>query len=310
MPKSTSRSDSPLPGGVRFEEGPKGFRRLAIHGSDAEARIYLHGAQVAHFRPHRGARDHPLLFMSRQSCFDTGQPIRGGVPVIFPWFGSRRDTPSAPAHGLARIREWALESATQTSDGAIAVTLVLEPDEGFRSAWPFDFLLRYRVEVGAALTMALEVTNRSPQCIRFEEALHTYFAVSDIRHVTVDGLHGPYVDTVGGRRDLKEHGPGPIHFEAETDRIYPGHRSRAVIRDPAWERYIVVEKSGSDATVLWNPWAVKARAMPDFGDDEWPSMLCIETGNVGDQAVSLPPGQIHRMQAVIHAEEASGNAPS
>ena len=39
--------------------------------------------------------------------------------------------------------------------------------------------------------------------------------------------------------------------------------------------------------------------MPDFGDDEWPSMLCIETANVRDAAVRLEPGSHHRMTAVV-----------
>jgi len=62
-----------------------------------------------------------------------------------------------------------------------------------------------------------------------------------------------------------------------------------------------VEKTGSNATVVWNPWIAKAKAMPDFGDDEWPSMLCIETCNVRENAVTIAPGQSHTMGAIIQA---------
>ena len=64
-------------------------------------------------------------------------------------------------------------------------------------------------------------------------------------------------------------------------------------------RQISVTKQGSRTTVVWNPWIAKAQAMPDFGDDEWPEMLCIETANAADNAVTLAPGQSHVMSASI-----------
>jgi glucose-6-phosphate 1-epimerase len=60
-----------------------------------------------------------------------------------------------------------------------------------------------------------------------------------------------------------------------------------------------VEKSGSATTVVWNPWIAKAAAMPDFGDDEWPRMACIETANAGANAITLAPGAKHAMRAIV-----------
>jgi len=56
-----------------------------------------------------------------------------------------------------------------------------------------------------------------------------------------------------------------------------------------------VSKTNSADTVVWNPWAAKASAMADLGDDEWPGMLCIEGANVRDAAVVLQPGESHTM---------------
>jgi glucose-6-phosphate 1-epimerase len=42
--------------------------------------------------------------------------------------------------------------------------------------------------------------------------------------------------------------------------------------------------------------------MPDFGDDEWPAMVCVETANALDDAITLPPGGEHRLRAEIHVE--------
>ena len=72
-----------------------------------------------------------------------------------------------------------------------------------------------------------------------------------------------------------------------------------MLDDPRAARRITVEKSGSATTVVWNPWSEKAAAMPDFGDDEWPRMACIETANAGANAITLAPGAKHAMRAVI-----------
>jgi glucose-6-phosphate 1-epimerase len=51
--------------------------------------------------------------------------------------------------------------------------------------------------------------------------------------------------------------------------------------------------------VVWNPWVAKAAAVADFDDEEWPTMVCVETANVGDDAVVLEPARSHAMRAVI-----------
>ena len=167
--------------------------------------------------------------------------------------------------------------------------------------------MNYRVRVGAALGLELRVRNTSSQPIRIEEALHTYLAVSDVRQVSIEGLAGTtYSDRVGTPHTETE-GAAPIRITAETDRIYMNTRSTCVVHDPGWQRRLVVEKTGSETTVVWNPWIAKAKAMPDFGDDEWPAMLCIETCNVREHAVTIAPGQSHAMGAVIRPETTVGD---
>lgn len=53
----------------------------------------------------------------------------------------------------------------------------------------------------------------------FTAALHTYFTVSAIQHVAVEGLAGvTYTDSLaGGARVVQE---GPVVFDREVDRIY------------------------------------------------------------------------------------------
>jgi glucose-6-phosphate 1-epimerase len=60
-----------------------------------------------------------------------------------------------------------------------------------------------------------------------------------------------------------------------------------------------VSKENSFTTVVWNPWIEKAKALSDFGDAEWMTMVCIEASNVSTFAVALTPGQQHKMKTTV-----------
>jgi glucose-6-phosphate 1-epimerase len=288
-----------LPNEVRIDAGRGGLQRVLVETPQVEAEIYLHGAHVTQFQP---GGQKPVLFMSEKSSFEPGKPIRGGVPICFPWFGARQDGRPGPAHGFARLLEWELTSAEEVTDGDIEIHLRLVSNESTRTEWEGDFELNYTVRIGAMLGLKLDVRNASDREMRIEEALHTYLAVSDVRKVSIEGLAGvTYSDRVGTPHTETE-GPKPIRITAETDRIYLNTQSTCVVDDPGWGRRLVVEKTGSNATVVWNPWIAKATAMPDFGDDEWPAMLCIETCNVHEFGVTLAPGQSHTIGTVIRTE--------
>ena len=169
-----------LPPSVRLGAGRNGLERLAIATARATAEVYLHGAHVTAWQPAGAA---PVLWVSRDSLFDADKPIRGGVPVCFPWFAAHATDTSAPMHGFARLRQWTLSSA-EDRDGEVHLAFELVDDEvSRRSAWPHAFRARYRVVAGGRLGLALDVFNTGDAPFTFEAALHTYFAVKDIRQV-------------------------------------------------------------------------------------------------------------------------------
>ena len=177
--------------------------------------------------------------------------------------------------------------------------LLLKSDEQTRAMWPFDFVARHVITVGSSLEMKLIVENSGKEPFSYEEALHTYFVVDDIKQTSIEGLAGVgYLDKVDGEK-AKQQTDRLITFAGETDRPYLNTESTCVIHDDAMKRKIEVGKSGSKATVVWNPWINKAKAMPDFGDEEWPGMVCVETANVGEFSVRLAPGAKHEMIARI-----------
>lgn len=285
-----------LPDGARLEKGPGGLERLVLSASDGEAVVYVQGAHVAHFQP-KGEK--PVLWMSTQSRFEAGKALRGGVPICFPWFGPKAGSPEAPLHGFARILAWTIRAVTLEADGSLRAVLDLPASAAARGGFPHELSVSLSLTVGRSLRMELTVGNTDAAARTFEAALHSYFAVANVRQVWIYGLEGTaFVDkTAAMAREPGE--SGPIAITAETDRVYPAATGTVTIEDPGWRRRIVVDKSGSATTVVWNPWIAKAKAMADFGDDEWSGMLCVETANAMDDAVTLAPGATHVMTATV-----------
>jgi glucose-6-phosphate 1-epimerase len=285
-----------IPGSLKLEDTPGGLVRAVISTPLAEAEVYLQGAHVARWTP-RGQK--PVLFMSSTSLFAPGKAIRGGVPVIFPWFGGRSGGKPGPAHGFARSMPWSLESARLTGGGEVEIAMTLSPSDATRALGFDAFHARFRVTVGSVLRMELEICNDSAEPFTYEEALHTYFSVSGIHQASVSGLEGTtYIDKTDGFA-RKVQPAEPVRCAKETDQVHLDTSAACVVHDSAWNRRIVVEKQGSASTIVWNPWSEKAAGMADMGPGEWERMICVESGNAADNAVTLPPGASHILAATI-----------
>lgn len=287
-----------LPDGARLEQGTGGLQRLTLSSEAAEAHVYLHGGNVTHFRP---TGERPLLFLSERSQWQAGapgKPIRGGVPLCFPWFGPKADVEGAPLHGVARLLPWSLVRV-EPAPGLLRASLELAANDYSRRFFPHEFVLRLTVSVSRSLRLSLEVRNADRAAFRFEEALHTYLAVGDVRQLAIEGLEGAgYLDKAGGAT-RKVQGQDRLTIGGETDRVFTGHSGAVTVSDPAWRRRILVQRSGSSTAVVWNPWQAKAQAMPDFGDEEWPGMLCVEAANALENAVVLEPGASHTLEQTL-----------
>lgn len=287
-------------GAARFEEGKGGFTRLVLTAPAGVAHIYLYGAHVTHYQP----RDQsPVLFLSEKSFFTHGRPIRGGVPLVFPWFGPRASDPQAPMHGFARLRDWDVDSIASRGD-AVTATLSLRSSDETHALWPHDFRLRYLVTVGPELDLTLEVTNPLADPIMFEQAMHTYFGVADVRQTRVSGLSGSaYLDKTRDMQKFIDSDDAITFSGGPTDRVYLATKAPCTIDDPARGRRISIDKEGSDTTVVWNPWNSPPKPFPDLAPEEWERFVCVETSNVKDYAVTLAGEATHTMRSIVRAEK-------
>jgi glucose-6-phosphate 1-epimerase len=314
MPVSHMERQFEIPEVLRFEETSGGLVRALITTPDAEAEICTQGAHLTRWIP-RGQR--PVLFTSSRSLYEPGKAIRGGVPIVFPWFGPRggglpapmQASPmqagpmqAGPMHGFARTSEWKVVSAGLSSSGQFEMTFSLSPSDACRALGFSAFRVLFRVAVGPTLEMDLEVHNESGEPLAFEEALHTYFAIGDVHQVSVTGLENTaYVDKTDGFRE-KRRDSAPIRIGKETDEVYLNTSASCVIHDPAWSRRVTIAKTGSHSTVVWNPWIEKSRTLADMDPEEWREMLCVETANVASNAITLAAGASCRLAVEIRVD--------
>ena len=292
-------SEFGIAGVLDFVGTQHGLVKAAISLDGVAGELYLQGAQVTAWQPRD---ERPVLFTSPWSAFESGKAIRGGIPIIFPWFGPNRRAPTAPQHGFARTATWRLDGVETAERKSLTMTLSLTEGDVGSAIWPEPFHAIYTVTFAETLSLRLAVQNRASHPIVFEEALHTYFAISEIGEIAISGLAGTtYIDKTDAAR-RKPQTTDRVTITTETDRVYLATPERCFIEDRGWRRRVAIEKEGAASTVIWNPWAEKAAAMADLGDPLWRGMVCVESGNIADNEVLLAQNGEHQMSTAISVE--------
>jgi glucose-6-phosphate 1-epimerase len=287
-----------IKGRVVFRAGPGGLVFVDVENDAAKATVALQGAQVIDWVP-RGGK--PVIWLSNDAKFAAGKSVRGGAPVCWPWFGPHQSEPTFPAHGFARTVPWDVVESRVLPDGSVLLVFRLAGTDASRTQWPHSTQLENRITVGKNLEIDLVTRNSGVEPVTIGQALHTYFAVGDIRRVAIRGLEDrPYLDKVDGfSRKIQK---GKVTFAGETDRIYLDATCDCIIDDPVLGRSIRISKRGSASTVVWNPWSEKAAMMGDMGEDGWLRMLCVENANAADDVRVLDPGAEHHLWVSYRVE--------
>jgi len=288
-----------IPRHVTFREAPGGLALVDVSNSLATATIALQGAHVMTWAP-RGER--PVLWLSPAAKLAPGKSIRGGVPLCWPWFGPHASESKFPGHGFARTVPWELVDARALSNGATYLAFRLVESDTTRAQWPHTSPVEAHITVGTTLAIDLVTRNAGSQPITIGDALHTYFAVSDVRDIAIHGLGGcPYLDKVDG--SARKQQAGPVTIASEVDRVYLDSTADCLIDDLRWARRIRIHKSSSRSTVVWNPWIEKAAKMGDFGSATgYLDMVCVESANAADDVVTVAPGDEHQLRVRYSVE--------
>ncbi|KAK1388370.1 Glucose-6-phosphate 1-epimerase [Heracleum sosnowskyi] len=263
---------------VEVVKGINGLDKVVlrqIRGSSAE--IYLYGGHVTSWKNDRGEQ---LLFVSNKATFKPPKAIRGGIPICFPQFS---DFGSLEKHGFARNRMWSIDTNpppfSTNSPNKASIDLILKPSKEDLKIFPhsFEFRLRVTLAPGGELTLTSRIRNansdRKP--FKFTFAYHTYFSVSDISEVRVEGLETlDYLDNMHKKNRFTEQGDA-LTFESEVDKVYLSSPTEIAFLDHEKKRTILIRKNGLPDAVVWNPWDKKSKAMADFGDYEYKLTLIL-----------------------------------
>ncbi len=289
-----------IAGQLEFTAEASGMVVARIANNHAQSAIALQGAHIMAFQPNGEA---PLIWLSPAAKLAPGKSIRGGVPVCWPWFGAHASESSFPAHGFARTVPWQVAASEALLDGSTRITFEL-PQSAIPSAqWPHSCRVRLVVTVGKTLAMELITENTGNVAFEIGEALHTYFAISDVDNIRITGLEDcVYLDKVDGFRRKTQ--AGAITIASEVDRVYVNTEADCLIEDCGLKRRIRIAKHGSHSTVVWNPWIEKSAKMGDFGSDAgYRGMVCVESANATENVVSVAPGATHSL-CVVYSTEA------
>jgi glucose-6-phosphate 1-epimerase len=283
---------------------------IGVRNKAAKAEVFLQGAQVAKYQRHD---EPPMLWLSANNEYKEGLPLRGGIPICWPWFGNlfwnlesirNQFEPSliehAPAHGFIRNKQWQINEILIPADDLTVIEFQYDVERGQESLWPFGTRLIYSVEVGSQLKTSLYVKNVDNQPFVFSSALHSYFSINNIKNTFISGFNKTeYIDALQEWRIGTQE--GDIGFGQEVDRIYQSAPSPIALKDGSREVRVVTQ--GSNSTVIWNPWSEKSKQLSQFGESDYKSMVCIETANVVNDSVKLEPGQSHVLAVEIAPNE-------
>lgn len=271
-----------------------GLECLRIQTRHSVAIVALHGGQLLSWTPH-GERD---VFWRSAIMQAPPAALRGGVPVCWPWFGNNGPAGS-PSHGHARTSMWELAHFDHSATDSVDLTLRPRADSFAASITGLSITQTFHF--ADSLTQTLVARNVGPTPFALTQALHSYFAVADASRIRIEGIAGAtYFDKLLGQGGLAQ--TTPFDATAACDRVYHGVSGAYQLADPVWRRRIVIESTGSQSLVVWNPGAERSRAISDLEPAAWRDFYCLEVANAGPDAVLLAPGTQHRLSQTIRLQ--------
>lgn len=275
---------------ITERKNEEGIKFLDIDTPHCKATICLQGAHLTSWIPKGQKED--CFFIGSKTVFKPGVPIRGGIPLCWPWFGKKE---GAPLHGFARTSEWEIEHhGIDPENGVASIHLRFAPED---DSLPVLYL---RVTLAEELRMRMQTTARKGSCT-LTTAFHSYFRVQDVRQCRITGLEKYGFVELFDPPMPQEPPMAPVVLTAGTNRIYssPTPITAVTLQDDLLKRKIIINSENTHSYVVWNPWNELVKTFDDIADDEWDQFVCIEPGNVTENAVKLSPGQTHIMRQTI-----------
>ncbi|KAJ8955386.1 hypothetical protein NQ318_003483 [Aromia moschata] len=277
-------------------------------GNNTTCTINLHGATVVSWRVNNQEQLFVrfLLLSASKQYLMVKKQSEVEYHLFFTQFGPWT---FGPQHGFARIVRWNLEKAPERlASGDVEAVFSIMDTDFTRSMWNYQFRLTYRLILREKeLHFNIAVYNPSKDLtFSFNMLLHTYFKVPDVRRCQITGLQGcTFIDKSRDGAVYQEFEPVAT---VKTQNAYPFPlKSQRCCNNRRMDRQSLPEHSArahnnkcgvrsKDAHSEiqlprhrhLEPWVDQAKDMSDFGDDEYPNMVCVEAGHVSSPVILLP----------------------
>lgn len=287
--------------------------RLELPKSKASAEVRLFGATLTSWKAAGGSE---RLFLSSAAKLDGSAAIRGGIPIVFPVFGSPSDHADAPdvikklgKHGYARDHNWAISTHTARIDeeDQAAVTLEIRTNDRpeIKASWPYETVLEYTVtlmpnSLKCELKVHYKDSHEDAGDMPFQALLHNYLLVPDATKASVQGLKGLYyIDKVAGGEENQLDSDNFTLDAQPVDRVHVGkHKTSttdegardvklvynaSLLQDPLGRMGKGIEVTRSKNlrdTVVWNCAEKGEKGLGDMEDGGWKKYVCVEPGSV------------------------------
>ncbi|MGN5748839.1 D-hexose-6-phosphate mutarotase [Pseudomonas aeruginosa] len=232
------------------------------------------GAQLLHFQP-QGER--PLLWCASEWPALSSAPVRGGIPVCWPWFGSHPNGSEWPQQGWARQREWRLLDA-YADESKVVVSWQLDLE---------DWHVRLDARLGQRLELELCSYHEEDDDCLFSFALQPYWRVGALSRVVV---HGMELESARGQRGASRIPGTWIPRGAVKQVLY--HPGSQVLEDGGWNRRLRIDKNVSAGSVIWHP---GSRPVEQVEPGEAERFLCIGAAGYRPGGLILAPGERMRL---------------
>lgn len=238
----------------------------------AKAVISSYGAHLLSYQPKAGTE---VIYLSPEAVWQDNTPIRGGVPVCWPWFGpaAAELNPAQqklPNHGVVRTELWQLVKKSVSEHAVIIEFGITTSNLAYQDAPAYLSLQLTLTETDLTLTL------NSDQAAQ-QAALHSYFVVDSVHQAVVADLTGNYLDKVEAGKEFHQT-TKELRFNEEVDRVYLNTPEQLTLKDG--KARLQIGQQGHDASVLWNPWSEKAAMLKDLPDLGYLDFVCVETARL------------------------------
>lgn len=281
---------------VTLKANNQGFEFIIINHPNFDAAFALQGAHLLHFQV---KQQPPLIYLSETAIYDDNKAIRGGVPICWPWFAapSKHLDENLPFHGFARTNKWRHTKLNETPQG-IELEFEFASNEATKAIWDNDFSLTLNVSLSDHIELSLTTNNTGSNDFTYRGALHTYLNIADIHDCSIEGLPSNYFNSLKKEKASSE--DKVLVTNKALDSIYDRNTENITVNDGSNQRKIIIENTGHDSVVVWNPWKDRKPPFIDMKVQDYQTMLCIESAITSEDGTLIKAGHAHTLKTSIY----------